>query len=48
MQKLRVVVSVLQLRRDGDTKHHKFGSGCILDQPCSKDKSEPTEGAVGL
>lgn len=43
MQKLRVVVSVLQL-----SKHHKFGSGCILDQPCSKDKSELTEGMVGL
>lgn len=48
MQKLRVAVSVLQLRRDGDTDHPKFACGCILDQPCSKDKSEHTEGVVGL
>lgn len=47
MQKLRVAVSVLQLRRDGDTDHPKFACGCILDQPCSKDKSEHTEGVVG-
>lgn len=48
MQKLRAAVGVLQLRRDGDTNHHKFASGCILDQPWSKDKSEHTEGCVGL
>lgn len=47
MTKLRVAVSVLQLRRDGDANHHEFASGCILDQPCSKDKSEHTEGVVG-
>lgn len=48
MQKLRVAVGVLQLRRDGDTNHQTLASGCILDQPCSKDKSEHTEGCVGL
>lgn len=48
MQKLRVAVSVLQLRRDGDINLHKFTSGCVLDQPCPKDKSERSEGVVGL
>lgn len=48
MQKLRVAVSVLQLRRDGDTNHHKFARGYILVQPCSKDKCEHTEGVVRL
>lgn len=48
MQKLRVAVSVLQLRRDGDTNHHKFARGYILVQPCSKDKFEHTEGMVRL
>ena len=48
MQKLRLDGSVLWPRVDGDTNHRKFGFGCILSQPCSKDESEPTESVVGL
>lgn len=48
MQKLRLDGNVLWLRIDGDTNHCKFGSGCILSKPLSKDESKPTESVVGL